>query len=128
VTSSGGSGTVLRRRSLISRRSGRLPSGQDKLKRGQRTRAGTGEPRQRGCRRVDDPTGGLASDSDGARSSVLPLGAGHDVCAAVSPGQPLELEPDAQKSGVQANEVPAKPERFTLPQTTPEPVGSFEGR
>jgi hypothetical protein len=52
---------------------------------------------------------------------VLALHARSSVGAAVVPGQPLQLEPDAQLGGVEVDVGPAQAERLTLPETAGQP-------
>jgi len=45
----------------------------------------------------------------------------------MTPRQPLQLEPDTQKPGLQINEWPAEPERLALTKTAAEPDGPARG-
>jgi hypothetical protein len=66
------------------------------------------------------PPAGFA-EGFGAGSAVPAFGAGRYVRAAMPPGQALQLEPDAQFTGVQVDVVPAQSERFALPEPARQP-------
>jgi len=51
---------------------------------------------------------------------VLAFRAGDDIGAAVMPGEPLELEPDAQLARVEVDEWPAEAQRFALAEAARE--------